>query len=385
MLALISFGEVVAVLFVLCVVVGLPIFFLFFIIFLLKRNTKNRAVWQKLSQDLNLTMVNPNQLQITGFYHNVEIVLSIGARRSGGEDSTTEHYTYCVGKFSSPLRLQLGIKSYSGAISRALDSAGIKTGNANFDSAFLLSCYDPNLIKQLIVADFPSSKTQNILGDLMLSHQSMDVVNVSDVGVYIEMGGMVGDANVLRQMLDMTAILTQRIHAARQMLPPAEWEKKLIYSWLNVANEIGLELDSEQMILSGQIDKFASHIEFKTANEKWITEINLKFPASLFMGLKIMPDNSIHKALSWLGVQDIESGIKEFDDAFIVKAENVAVARHRLQPEFCNRLISLRKKASDLTINDEEITVVIQAMVGDETALKGLIAEIISVVKLLTR
>ena len=47
-----------------------------------------------------------------------------------------------------------------------------------------------------------------------------------------------------------------------------------------------------------------------------------------------MPDNALHKALSWLGMQDIESGNKAFDDAFIVKAKNEAVARNKLQPDF---------------------------------------------------
>ena len=50
-----------------------------------------------------------------------------------------------------------------------------------------------------------------------------------------------------------------------------------------------------------------------------------------------MRENSIHKAFTFLGAQDIEAGIEDFDAAFIIKAQNIGLARQKLQTDLCAR------------------------------------------------
>ncbi|NJM52529.1 MAG: DUF3137 domain-containing protein, partial [Blastocatellia bacterium] len=83
-----------------------------------------------------------------------------------------------------------------------------------------------------------------------------------------------------------------------------------------------------------------------------------------------------------LGVQDIETGIQQFDDAFIVKAENAQLARHILNPGLCNQLIGLAKQSSSYEINDNEIIVYFEQIFGDEKMLKSNLEAIILTAKM---
>ena len=98
-----------------------------------------------------------------------------------------------------------------------------------------------------------------------------------------------------------------------------------------------------------------------------------------------MPDNPLHKALSFLGVQDIESGNKIFDDAFIVKAENVMIARHKLQPDLCTQLLKLNSRASNVLVTDEEISITSDSVLNDERILQSYLDEVVLSAQMLVR
>lgn len=127
--------------------------------------------------------------------------------------------------------------------------------------------------------------------------------------------------------------------------------RKVVKSHANFGN--GLSFDAKGYVLQGNYQNFPVFIALETGAGEWQTQMKLRFPHSLMVGLKIMPENTIHKALTWVGVQDIEVGIKEFDDAFIVKGKNIEAAKYKLQPDFCFRLVELNRQTSNISIDDE--------------------------------
>ncbi len=372
MLFFLASGDTFIILFALCFVVALPIILIGVVVFVLRRNNKNRAVWQQVSRETGLTMPNPKKLELKGVYDNCDVRIAIGMRRTGGGDSRhNEYFTYSTSSFPHSLRLLLNIETNSGFLSKVFSSKGMKIGNDNFDETFRASCYDPNVLRTLLTSDFHSSKTQNVMGDLMLAKNSFGKIKIDDNGIYIEEHGQIGDPELLKNMIATTSFLSRRFQNGRKKLPRTNWETSLLNSWHLLASSNNLSLDADNYSISGSFQGFPVAVSVKTAEGKWQTEVVLKFPQSLMIGLKIMPENSIHRALTWLGVQDIESGIKEFDDAFIVKAKDIAAAKRKLQPDFCQQLFGLCKNTSKFIIDDEQIAFTVDEILGDGKILKS--------------
>lgn len=371
--ARLSTGETFIIIFALLMMILLPLIIIAIIVYVLRRNNKHRAIWNSLAPKLNLTMPNPKKLEMSGFYDNCKIKLAVGVRGSG---DSSETFTYCVSEFPHSLRFLLNISSPKGLLSKVFDSNDLKLGQVNFDNSFNLKCYDANVLQKLLLSDFPSNKTQNLMGDLMLANQSFGVINVTDEKVYLETSGQIADENIIKQMLEMTTNLANRFRSAREKFPLADWEKQMLQNWQNLAQEKNLQFNSKNIALQGNYKNFLINAALKTDSGKWQTQFKLRFPKSLMIGLKIMPENSIHKAMSWLGLQDIKAEIKEFDEAFIVKAQNIGFAKQLLQPSFCSQLLKLKAPSSDLQITDEEIVITIDSIVGDKNMLKKYLDEI---------
>lgn len=383
--ARIFIGEALLMLFALLMMFLVPIIIIGVVFFILRRNSKNRAAWNLIAQKLNFNMRNPKKLEMTGFYNNCDVKVSVGVRSSGsGRNRRTEFFTYCIANLPYSLRFALHINSQKGLFSGVFNSNEMVSGNPYFDRAFNVSCYNAHILQSLLLSDFPSGNARNLMDDLMIAKQA-GIIKVTDKQVYIEKSGQIGDENEIAQMLHITTGLANRFRAARESFPLTDWEKQMLAAWQNLARHNGLSLDTKNYILQGNYQNFPIFIALETETGRWQTHIKLRFPNSLMTGLKIMPENSVHKALTWLGVQDIEAGIKEFDDAFIVKGKNIHVAKHKLQPDFCFRLVELNRQTSNISIDDEEISVTFDTVLGDGQMLKSYLDTVISTAKMLLR
>lgn len=379
-------GEILLFLFILMMLFSIPVIIIGVVFYILRRNNKNRAAWNLLAQKLNFQMRDPKKLEMTGFYNNCDVKVSIGARRSGsGNNRRVEYFTYCVTKFPHSLRFMLNISSPKGFFSGIFNSNKMILGQPFFDQTFNAGCYNPQVLQSLLLSNFPSGKVRNLMEDLMLGNKQVGIINITDKKVYVEENGQIGDENKIVQMLEVTTNLANRFRAARESFPLINWEKQTLAAWQNLALQNGLSLDTKSYILQGNYQNFSVFIALKTDAGKWQTQIRLRFPHSLMIGLKIMPENVIHKALTWVGVQDIEAGIKEFDDAFIVKGKNIETAKYKLQPDFCFRLVELNRQTSNISIDDEEISLVFDTVLGDGRMLKNHLDVMISTAGMLLR
>lgn len=377
-----STSDSVLILLVILIAISVPIIVTGIVIFAVKRNDKNRRLWNSVSKNLNLNMPTPKKLEMFGVYQNCEIKLAVGARRS---NETTEFFTYCVSEFPHSLRFLLKIDAPHYLLSKFFGSNTATLGHPAFDEKFMVECYDASVLRNLLLSDFPSENSQNLAEDMIAATRVAKIIKVTDKQVYVEKTGQIGEEKILRQMLELTAYLTNRLKAARENFPLSDWEKRLFQNWQNLAGENNLHFDHKKVQIYGNYKNFPVLIALETKNDIWQTEFRLRFPQSLAAGLKIMPENSVHKALSWLGVQDIKVGISEFDDAFIVKGTNINLTKNKLQPDVCRHLIELRKRFSDILIDDNEIFITFNEMLGDEKLLKSYLEAIISTARMFSR
>ncbi|HQU82046.1 MAG TPA: hypothetical protein PKY59_02915 [Pyrinomonadaceae bacterium] len=357
---------------------ALPVLIIGIAGFMFWRNSKNRIVWTNIAKNLQFHQKDPTKLEMSGIYNNCPVKVAVGARRSG---DSTKFFTYCETEFPQNLRLLLDIKFPRSILSKVFESNEMTIGISNFDEKFKVNCYDANVLRQFLAADFPSPQTRNLLEDLLLIQQYFEIIEINDKKVYIEVSGQIGDEVKIKQLLDGVTHLANRFSSARERFPRSDWEKLLLQNWQNFALQNALLFDAKILQIQGNFKNFPIIIRLETDKNIWQTEIKLNFPQSLMLGLKIMPENSVHKALTWLGVQDIESGIKEFDDKFIVKGQNLQEVKHKLKPEICLHLVEIKKLCSDFLIDDNEIFVTFDKMLGDEKMLKSYLEAITATAK----
>jgi hypothetical protein len=369
-------AELFVIVFVLALFILVPLVIFAIVFFALNSNRKNLAAWLEFSKGMGLIMRNPKMLQMKGVYNSCEINLSAGSR---GTRHNREFFTYCVTQLPCPLRSLLNISSPRGFVSDIFHTSKMTLGQANFDKTFYVRCYNQKVLQKLLLSDLPSARTQNLMGDLMISSGRAGVINITDQKVYVENTSIISDTEALKEMLEVTTYLANRFKTARENLPLADWEKRTLSAWRDLAAENNLTLDEKVFTLKGIYKHFPLEVALETVREKWQTIIKIKFRRGLSLGLRIMPENAIHKALTWVGLQDIKSGIEEFDDAFIVKAKNIAAAKHILQPDLCAQLLSLKSRSSELSVTDEEISVTVDTVLGDRNDLEGYLQVIISI------
>lgn len=350
--------------------------------FIFWRNGKNRIVWDSAAKSLNLHLPNPKKLEMSGIYNNCQVKIAVGARRS---NENTEFFTYCVTEFPQNLRFLLDINSPHYLLSKVFNATEMKLGRTVFDDKFRVGCYDANILQKLLLADFPSSQSRNLMEDLLLAQRIFDTINVTDKKVYVETSGQLSDEIRIKQMLEATTHLANRFRSARESFPLTDWEKHLFQNWQDLAAQNCLLFDQKTLQIQGVYKNFPVLIALETEKKIWQTEIKLRFQKSLMIGLKIMPENSIHKALTWLGVQDIEVGSKEFDDKFIIKGQNIQRTKHKLQPDLCRHLTELKNLSSDFLIDDNEISVTFDQLLGDEKILKSYLEAIVTTAKMFSR
>lgn len=373
------------VIFVFLATIGVIFLFaIIFFIFKVNQNKKNTNAFLHFAQNVGLQTTQPNTPKLKGIYNGCEVEMALSSRRTGtGEDSSTEYFTYCEAYFPHSLRFLLDISCPQNWFSRNLDSQDIKLGQPNFDKHFSLKCYDADVARRLLLSDFPANNSQNLMGDLMLASNKITYIDITDHEVYTEETGHISDFNKLKMMLDATTYLAKRFRSAREKFPLADWEKQTLSNWQKIAHENSLQFDSQHIEMQGHYKNFPLFVGLDTKKGKWQTNIKLQFPQSLMVGLKLMPENSIHKALSWLGVQDIQIGIKAFDDAFIVKGKNIQMAKYKLQPNVCNHLIAFSRKSSDFLIDDTSMSFTFDTVLGDEKMLKSYIEGMITTSQML--
>ena len=315
-------GEIFVFIFAVVVAISIPIAIIVGVWWVVRRNQLNRAAWQKLAGEIRFHMPNPQKLEMLGKYNGIDTRLAVGARRRGsGDERHVEHFTYCTSKFPKPLRFAVKISSQKGWLSNLLKSSRDTIGERSFDENFGVKCYDKRRIRRLLLSDFPSHKTANLMGDLMLASQNYDVITLTDNHVYIETSGHIRDHDDLKKLLQITNGVARRFAEARKLFPLEEWEKQLVGNWTAFASNNGLEFDQEDFRLKGVYRGFPFESWVHPEPGKWKTSIEVRFPQKLMVGFKIYPEIGLHSAVKLFGFQDIETGHKAFDDAFIVKAK----------------------------------------------------------------
>jgi hypothetical protein len=270
--------------------------------------------------------------------------------------------------FKEPLRFAMQLKSPRGLLSGIVGKE-TKTGNAALDDQFQCICYDPSVLRRLLLSEFPSKLTSNLAGDLLLAIRSFETIVVSDTGVKVETSGQIDNADVLKTMLATNYRLADRFTKARASFPASDWEKQLTANWRQIADRRSLTFDESNLSLRGNYDGYPVTVNVFAQPGIWKTNVEVKFSRPLGVGFNIYPELSIHKAVKLFGFQDVKANHAEFDKAYIVKAKNVAVAKAKMTPEFCAQMVGLDQHTHDISLTDDGMKITLEQVLGDDSSL----------------
>jgi hypothetical protein len=372
-------GQFILVIIVLCVIALVPLIIGGVVFYTLRKNRLSRQAWQKLAREIGFHMPEPKKLRMTGIYNGIETMLSIGMRRSGsGEDRTREYFTYCVSTFPRELRFGLQITSPKGLLDGLFKSKETVVGNKYFDKAFSSVCYDQRVLQRFLLSDFPSQKTGNLMGDLMIAYQKYRIVKLTDKQIYIEISGQERDPAVLKELMAVTNRVAMRFSKARETFPPEEWENHLNANWQSFGRDNGLSYDPSEARLTGNYRGFPVDISLHCEPGRWLTTLEVQYPQRLMVGYSIYPEKSFHKVAKVFGFEDLRTGNPAFDNAYIVKAKNKDVALAKLTPDFCEQMVGLDRHTHNILLDDEKMKMTLTQVLGETDTLKSYLAAMIS-------
>jgi len=300
---------------------------------------------------------------LSGEHGGIPVGVRLWSQRSG---DNTNYYTTVHAAHPVPLRMSLSA-SRVGALGRFVHSAfgteDIPTGHAEFDTHYHVRAADRQRAVTLL--------TQPAVRDAMLGVVGARRNNlvVSDVTSSITLGGWHSDLEELRGMLNSTYPVASAVRYAREVLPLSDAEQRALDSLAGTATATGLLLNPQQLTVTGARGRRQVAIRaIYQPNSGWITEFEARFPQSLGVGLRLLPQGGLLSAIGELfGTQDIEVGHAAFDASFKVKGQPEAKVAELLSGDVADRILHLRQVAKELHVGDEGVRATAAGLM-DETA-----------------
>lgn len=302
---------------------------------------------------------------LTGERQGITVGVRLWSQRSG---DNTNYYTTVHAGHPVPLRMSLSASRESSVgrfVRSALGSPDLATGHVAFDSHYNVRALDPR--RALALLGHPA------LRDAMLTVVGARRNNliVSDVSSSITIGSWHSDVEELRGMLNSVHPVAMAVRDAQAAIPPSEAELRARDSLAGTATATGLTFDAQQLSVSGPRGRqFICLRMIYQTDGGWETEFEVRFPESLGVGLRLLPQRGVFSAIGdFFGTQDIEVGHTGFDAAFKVKGQPEAKVRELLGGDVAARIFSLHHVASELVVGDEGVRAVAAGMMDDTPSL----------------
>ena len=302
---------------------------------------------------------------LSGERQGISVGVRLWSQRSG---DNTNYYTTVHASHPVPLRMSLTV-SREGAVGRfvrsALGGQDITTGHADFDSQFQVRALDPRRALALMNQPAVRDAMLTVLG------ARRNNLTVSDVSSSITIGSWHSDVEELRGMLNSTFPVAVAIRDARGAIPPSEVELRARESLSGAAAATGLSFDAQQLSVTGPRGRQVLTLRANYQTDGgWETEFEARFPQSLNVGLRLLPQRGVFSAIGdFFGTQDIEVGHTGFDAAFKVKGQPEDKVRELLSGDVASRIFALNNVASELVVGDEGVRAVAAGLMDDTPSL----------------
>jgi hypothetical protein len=198
-------------------------------------------------------------------------------------------------------------------------------------------------------------------------------VQLDDHGVRFVRHGYALMPQSLAPPLEAITTIAQRLKAARAQMGPAPWEHAAAEAWTELARRHEMELDRDRLrahavLESCDVDvRLVSHVQPRTV-------LRVRFPNPVGLRLQIVPGHA-SRLPKFLGGQDVATGDRAFDEAFVVHGAPAPRVRETVHAQMRRDLLALAATGARVEVQDDHL----------EASLPGLCLEAAQLDELLTR
>jgi hypothetical protein len=317
-----------------------------------RRSRENRArVFAAIAQRYGFAATGDSAW---GVHNGVAIVARVEYRQQG---KSSYPYTVIEARIHPQLDIGLNVRRISPGWLGGVESAfsGIRDhtiGVPALDAAFLLGGDEPHRIAALLAPP---------LGPALHTAAQTAQVLLSDARIQIEEAGEPREA-LVAWAIPMVASLARALEATKLGVPAATPLAKLADGYRTAAGVLGLRWMPTPLALGGTIEGIGVYSGATRYGQfRYKAMGTAVFPSPLGCGFSIKSAKHMSIVDRVLATKDIPLGDAAFDDAFLVRANDEARAKHVLSAEVRAGLSALAE-AGAIELRDDALQIRLEHM-----------------------
>ncbi len=226
---------------------------------------------------------------------------------------------------------------------------------------------DPARVRAL----FEGPGRARALSDALSDMDVFSYAELSDTFAQLSRGGLPDGATFHVRAVEQAIDLAEKLDAARRALPFVDWELALPARWSEVAAHEGMAFDPARLVLEGPFSQLDARARVLTPERALHTEVEVRLPAPLGIGLRLFRERTLDKVLSLFTLKDITLGDPAFDGAFVVQGDPPDAVRERLGPEVRKLLLAILERGAAITARDDRLHALVKGPLVDPFPLLG--------------
>jgi hypothetical protein len=266
-----------------------------------------------------------------------------------GSGSHRTAWTSTVTEIDPPLFIGASI-GREGTLSTFFGGEDLKLGIPPVDDALRLGALDPVRLRALLLTPAGSP---SMLSSLCAMVQ--DGFKVTDSTVVCSTVGYVTDPGAIARQLDQAAWLANELETRKRALGQTAAEARVEAEWRTFAEDRGLTFDAPRMHMHGTLHDAGIEVALETNAGRVQTSIGVRFPRPVGLQLHLTKAGTF-AFLTRLFSQDIDTGDRAFDDAFIIQGHPEPAVRAVFQsPMLRATLLNIAGPASELSMTEQGV------------------------------
>lgn len=198
-------------------------------------------------------------------------------------------------------------------------------------------------------------------------------IAITDSTVAIQSPRMVSDVTELGWALDTASAAAAGLADARRTLPKTEGERAQEAAWQAFASEEGLSFDVDRLEISGTMVGGKIRIALEGEAFAAVTTVNVEFPGRLGLALSITKQRGPSILNSLMGVVDLPTGDRWFDEGFVVRGTPaVSVQQLLWNPQLRRTIDELGRGAREFELGDGHLFAQYATPMSTKNELRGL-------------
>ncbi len=296
-----------------------------------------------------------------------------------GSGSHQTSWTSTVSEIDPPLFVGASI-GHEGLFSTFFNGEDLQLGLPPVDAILRLGALDPVYFRKLLLTRAGSPA--------LLSTACSMVQNgftVTDSTVVCSTSGYVTSPAQIAAQLDQAGWLASELEARKRAMGPTPAEERVAGEWRAYADSRGLKFDAARIHMHGAVNDAEIEVALETNAGVIQTAIGVRFPRPVGLRLHLKKAGTF-AFLTRLFSQDIDTGDRWFDDAFIIQGHPEPAVRAVFQSQTLRAtLLNIAGSASELsmteqgvfwlwpaaTIGSEQLDTHVRAALGATDALFG--------------